>query len=107
MPLGTKREVIIDRDGPASYTGGTAGTDIINAADLGMGGFETVDSTGLSNDGLTAAVATLINMSTSNDNAANAVPSCRIRYFVVATAAEVANAVNLSAKSFRFQIRGV
>jgi hypothetical protein len=107
MPLGSKIEMIIDRDGPASYTGGTSGTDIINASDLGIGGFETVDCTGLSNDGTTSAVATLINMSTSNDNIGNAVPTARIRYFVVATAAEVANAVNLSGKSFRFQIRGV
>jgi hypothetical protein len=106
-PIGVKIETIVDRDGPANYTGGTSGTDILNASDVGLGGMELVQADALSQDGLTSAVATLINQSTTSDFMANAVPTARIRYFVIATGVEVANAQNLSSKSFRFQIRGV
>jgi hypothetical protein len=106
MSTGAKYEVIIDRDGPVSYTGGASGTDILNASDLGLGGFESVAADALSQDGLTACYVQLINQSTSGPQG-NAVTQARLRYFVVATAAEVANATDLSGKSWRFQIRGV
>lgn len=105
MPVGSKYELIIDRDGPASYTGGAAGTDLLNASDVGLGGFESVAADAVSQDGLTSCFVQLINQSTSG--LGNAVTQARLRYFVVATGAEVANATDLSTKSWRFQIRGV
>ena len=107
MPIGDKIEIIVDHDGPASYVGGAAGGETINASDFGLGGFELVQVDALSNDGLNSVYVTLNSQSTSNANKANAVTSATLRWFVVATAAEVANGVALNTKSVRLQIRGV
>lgn len=107
MPNGAKYDLIVDHDGPSSYAGGASGGETINASDFGLGGIETIEIPMLSNDSLTSAIATLTGQSISTGNIGNAVTQAKIRYFVVATGAEVANAVDLSAKSFRLQIRGV
>jgi hypothetical protein len=44
-----------------------------------------------------------LNQSTSGSG--NALPSFVVRWFVLATGAEVANAVNLSTKSIRIRLR--
>jgi hypothetical protein len=107
MPIGDKIEIIVDHDGPASYVGGAAGGETINASDFGLGGFEVVQADGLSSDGLNSVFVTLTGQSTSGANKANAVTSATLRWFVVSTAAEVANGVSLTGKSIRLQIRGV
>src|SRR5712672_1081935 len=97
MQVGSKLEVVIDHDGPASYANVVVNAglgDVINAADLGMGGFEDVNVDGLSSDGLNYVYATPV-----NGGSGNAVPSIQLRWIVLATSAEVANAVNLSTKS--------
>jgi hypothetical protein len=111
--LGDKMELVVDHDGPASYNNtGTFSTsgETINAADLGLGGFELVQIDALSSDGLNYGYVVLSNQSTSSTPqgvGANAVPSAVIHWYVLATNVEVANAVNLSTKSLRLQIRGV
>jgi hypothetical protein len=110
QPVGAKYELIVDHDGPASYNNtGTFATsgEVLNASDFGFGGFETVDPQGLSSDGLNYVWIQLPNQSTSADNIGNAVPTCRIHWYVAATNAEVANTVNLAGKSIRLQIRAV
>ena len=109
MPVGDKYEVVVDHDGPASYNNtGTPATsgETINASDLGLGGIELCQVDALSSDGLNYVLVTIVGQSTSG-NVGNAVTSVTLRWFVVATNAEVANTVNLSGKSVRLQIRGV
>lgn len=107
--LGAKYEIIVDHDGPASYnntgTGLTSG-ETINASDFGLGGIELIQADSISSDGVNTVYPTIINQSTSGPQG-NAVPTATLRWFVTATGAEVANAVNLSGKSIRLQIRGV
>jgi hypothetical protein len=48
QPLGIKKEEVFDHAGPTSYTQVTAGAtptggDVINATDLGFGGFDRVE----------------------------------------------------------------
>jgi len=107
LPIGDKIEIIVDHDGPASYTGGAAGGETINASDFGLGGFELIQCDALSSDGLNTVFPTLTGQSTSAANKANAVTSATLRWFVTATGAEVANGVALNTKSVRLQIRGV
>lgn len=100
-----KQESVFDHDGPASYSNVVvnAGTgDVINCSDLGMSidAFESVDPIGLSSDGLNYCL-----VSYTNGGSGNAVPSVSLRWFVLATNAEVANGVNLSGKSVRLQVR--
>lgn len=108
--VGGKLETIVDLDGPASYnnTGvfATSG-QVINASDFGWGGFEIVDAQSLSSDGLNWVQIQLPGQSQTGEAKGNAVPTARIHWLVQTTNAEVANAVNLSAKSIRLQIRGV
>jgi len=107
LPIGDKIEIVVDHDGPASYLGGAGNGETIFASDFGLGGFELVQVDALSSDGLNQVMVTLTGQSTSVANKANAVASATLRWFVVATAAEVANAVALNTKSIRLQIRGV
>lgn len=105
MQVGAKMEVVIDHDGPASYANvvvSAGAGDVINAADLGLGGIEDMNADGLSSDGLNFVYATPV-----NGGNGNAVPSFQLRWIVLSTNAEVANAVNLSTKSVRLRIRGV
>lgn len=102
--VGDKLEVIVDHDGPASYanpTPFTANGEVINASDFGLGAFEVVDPMGLSSDQLNTVLCVV------GDGSGKAATTCRIHWFVQSTGAEVANAVNLSGKSIRLQIRGV
>jgi hypothetical protein len=103
--VGDKIEITIDHDGPASYNNtGTFNTsgDIINASDLGLGGFEDVNSDGVSSDGLNYAFVEY-----RNGGSGNAIPFVVVHWFVLATNVEVANAQNLSTKSLRLRLRGV
>ena len=105
MPVGVKKEITLDHDGPASYSNivVNAGTgDVITAADIGMGGIETVDVDSLSSDGLNYVWVEYI-----NGGNGNAVPSIRLRWIVLSSNAEVGNTVNLSSKSIRLRFRGV
>lgn len=105
MIVGTKKEIILDRQGPTSYANtGTFITsgDIISAADLGWGGIEQVDADGVSQDGLNG-----IWIEYRGDIKGNAVPLVALHWTVLATSAEVANAVNLSTKTIRIRLRGV
>lgn len=104
MQVGTKKEIVFDHDGPASYA--NPGGDVINAADLGLGGIEYGEADGLSSDGLNYAYAAISGVSTSGTQA-NVGTTLTMRWFVVATGAEVANTTNLSAKAIRIRIRGV
>lgn len=109
MQLADKLEIMVDHDGPAvnTYVGGAGNGELINASDFGLGGFENIDCPMASSDGLTSAIVSLVGQSTSAAIKGNAVTQARIRYFVIATGSEVANNTDLSAKSFRLQIRGV
>lgn len=111
MPIADKYEIICDVDGPASYLNSGAVNNTsgqpINASDFGIGGFELVDAQSLSSDELNTFLIWLPNQSTSSDNIGNALPTARVYWFVQSTGAQVANAVNLSTKSVRLQIRGV
>lgn len=105
MPVGDKLELVIDHDGPASYSNvvSSSGTgDVINASDLGVGGFEDVNADGLSSDGLNYVYATPV-----GGGGGNAVTQLQLRWIVLSTNAEVANATNLSGKSIRLRIRAV
>jgi hypothetical protein len=120
-PLQTsdKLDLVIDHDGPASYNNtGTFGTsgEQINAADLGIGGFEYVECDDISSDGLnsiqivlgaTTAGATNLQPAPSAQQPGAAVQTFVIHWYVLATGAEVVNAVNLSGKYVRIRIRGV
>jgi hypothetical protein len=101
--VGNAYQVVFDHTGPASYlnvsTNAGAG-DVINAKDLGFGGFENIGfmGNGISQDGLAAAqlYPTLIGQG-------NAVPSVQARWFTYPAAAttgalgaEIANTTNLS-----------
>jgi hypothetical protein len=104
-PFADKIELVFDHAGPASYVNsGTFNTsgDIINASDLGIGGIEYVDIDGLSSDNLD-----YIWVEYRGGGYGNALASVVLHWFVLATAAEVANGVNLSAKTVRVKVRGV
>lgn len=105
QPMGAKIEIIVDHDGPASYNNtGTFATsgETINAIDFGIGGFETVDANSLSSDGLNYVWIDLI-----GDGPGIACIGAVLHWYVASSNLEVANAVNLSGKSIRLQIRGV
>jgi hypothetical protein len=106
QPVGAKYEMVFDHDGPASYnnTGVTLTSgETINASDVGFGGIEYAEADGVSSDGLNYCYIMYLNQSTSGSG--NALPSFVVRWFVLATGAEVANAVNLSTKSIRIRLR--
>ena len=107
QPVGAKYEMVIDHDGPASYnnTGVTLTSgETINASDLGFGGIEYAEADAVSSDGVNYVYVMNLNQSTSGPMA-NALPSVVLRWFVLATGLEVANAVNLSGKSIRVRLR--
>lgn len=103
QPVGEKYEKVFDHQGPASYNNtGTFATsgETITAISLGFGGLDTLGASGLSASGLYTAMVFLVNAGN-----ANAVKSAVIHWFVQATGAEVANAVNLSGEVIRFTAR--
>jgi hypothetical protein len=111
---GAKNHTTLDRTGPASYvqfvTPSTGG-DVMNAIDVGLGGFDWVDSA-VDTTGQIAAYA-VMNLAGS----ANAVPSIIIVYYSLVTASvggqsqtigtQVVAGTNLSTLSWRFQVDGV
>jgi hypothetical protein len=101
-----------DRTGPASYTRVVTGAvpsggDLLNAADVGMGGFDNVDSM-LDTTGQLYAQPIML-----NGGYGNAVPSVILKWFSAVTATvggqsqtlgnEVAAGTNLSTFSIRVQ----
>jgi hypothetical protein len=106
QPVGAKLETLWDVSGPTSYantaTFATSGQTCLTG-DFGLGGVETVFAQSLSNDGLYTCLILLVAQSVN----AGASKSFVIHWFVQATGAEVANAVDLSASFFRLRIRGV
>ena len=91
---GGKQIVVLDHDGPASYpTGG----EVFSARQCGL---KTIDSiqAGLSSD-LADYVWPVITVKGSR-------PSVKLFWVVVATGAEVANAVDLSTKFVRLTVIG-
>lgn len=105
--MGTKRILIIDHDGPTSYTNtgvfSTSG-ETLNALDLGFGGFDYIDSDLLSSDGLNYVQILPVGASTSG-NFGTPSASVTIHWIVQASNAEVANGVNLSTKSIRLRVQ--
>jgi len=108
MPLGDKYLICFDHTGPSSYaqfSSPTTGGDKINASDIGMGGFDTmqpvVDTTGL-------VIAYPVFNYGGNGNA---VPSVVMQYWSLVTATiggqsqtlgtQIAASTDLSALKFR------
>jgi hypothetical protein len=117
--VGDKMEIIADIDGPASYpntsTFATSGQQI-NASDFGLGGFEYVESDGLSSDGVNAVQVVLGATTAGATNLQPApvappgpcVQSAVIHWYTTpSSATESTNATNLSGKYIRVHIRGV
>lgn len=119
MPLGDKYDMVVDHDGPASYTNsGTFATsgDQINASDFGLGGFEYIEVDGLSSDGvnavqivLGATVAGATNLQPAPTTSPGPVVTTAVIhwYTTPSSATEVSNLTNLSTKYVRIRIRGV
>ena len=103
--VGNKYVVTIDHTGPTSYS--QANGDVVNASDLGMGGFEFVD----------VAPDTSLQFQPypehTNGGYGNAVPSVELSWYALVTATlggqaqtlgtEVVNGTNLSTFSVRLQ----
>lgn len=104
MPVSDKLEIICDHAGPASYANvvvNAGAGDVVNAADFNRGGIEECrGGDALSSDGLN-----FVRVFYTSGYVGNAVPSVSLRWYVLATGAEVANTVNLSAKSVRLALR--
>lgn len=101
--VGTKKMVIVDRSGPASYNNtGTYATsgDVLSAAELGLGGIDNVIPS-QSSDGLNEIEISF------PLNSGQAVPTIALHWFVTATGAEVANTTALNTKSIRLLVFGV
>lgn len=98
--------------GPTSYT---TGGETFSAATLGWGGLEFVLADNMGQAAVNS-VSMVVPLSTSRTyfvgitfatTATGVVASVTIKWFVVATGAEVANATNLSAESVRLLAVGV
>jgi hypothetical protein len=99
MPLGEKYLVIFDHTGPKSYTqlSAGAGGDIINAADLGMDGFDAILETTLDTT-VTYSVEEVYTLG----GYGNAVPSINLEWFTSpAQTTQVTGGTDLSSKSVR------
>ena len=100
--IGNKKMAIVDITGPNPYvntaTFSTSGQPI-TAAQLGWGGIEMIIGS-VSSDGLDNVVI-------GSPTGGVAAATVNLHWFVIATAAEVANGVDLSAKTVRLVIIGV
>jgi hypothetical protein len=106
QPVGAKLETLWDVSGPTSYANtGTFTTSgqTINASDFGLGGIESIDAQSLSGDSLYTVLIALTPQSANS----GASKQATIHWFVQATGAEVANAVDLDGSFIRLRIRGV
>jgi hypothetical protein len=113
-------DMLVDLDGPASYIKGgsfsTSGQQI-NAADLGVGGFEDIGSDQMSSDGAnvievvlgaTIAGATNLNPAPPAGQPAIVATTAVLHWFTDPTrGTEVTNGTNLSGKSVRLRIVAV
>ena len=103
--FGAHRACVFSHAGPASYTqmttGPLAGGNTVQAVEAGIKYFDAVIPVGLSDSGVyrVEAVAPVGNPST-NKQAAHAT-SWRLRWVVVATGAEAAALLDLSAQTVR------
>ena len=111
MPFGSKKFLVFDHTGPTSYVAfvsPSTGGDVINAADLGEGGFDFIDS-----DMTDPAGQVYAQVQPINGGNGNALPSVRIVWYSLVTAtiggqAQTANtqivaATNLSAIALRLR----
>lgn len=118
MPLGAKYLTVFDHNGPTSYTqAGIAGVvssggDVINALDIGIGGFDVFESDMVDSTGQLYALVIA-----TNGGSGNAVPSVRVVWYSRVTATvggqaqtantEVAASTNLSTFVLRCRALGV
>lgn len=97
--FGDRYVSVIDHPGPASYTqvttGPLAGGDVVTAAEFGLKSFSHVGVMGLSNDGVNEVLACPAVSSKGE------ITTVTLEWFVAATRAQVAGAVNLTAKTVR------
>lgn len=111
MPVGSKDFIVFDHTGPASYVAfvsPSTGGDVINASDIGKGGFDFIDSD--MTDPLGQVYAQIQPINGGNGNA---VPSVRLVWYSLVTAtiggqAQTANTqivatTNLSAIALRLR----
>jgi hypothetical protein len=95
VAVGPYNEVMKDHDGPASYpTGG----EVITAISLGLKQIFSVVASGSDN----GAQFTCVRFATKKG-----VTSFKLLWFVNTTGAEVANAVDLSARFCRLLVKGI
>lgn len=98
---GNKKVTVIDRTGPVAYNNtGTYATsgDVLTAAELGWGGIDVVIPS-QSSDGLNEIIVSFTVVGGGSGSVA-------LHWFVTASGAEVANAVNLSTKTIRLLVIG-
>lgn len=99
--FGGKSTAVFDYTGPASYANGVAGGDQINAFpisnQLGMGTIDWVDGS-VTVDGLYSILA--------QPAASGRIGTWVLRWVVISTGLEVANAVNLSASKAKLNVQG-
>ena len=110
MQVADKNMVVFDHVGPASYTqyaSPTTGGDVINASDIGQGGFDQIDDI----TDTTGQIAAYPVLPTAGYG--NAVPKAYIAYWALVTATlggqsqtlgtQIVASTNLSTFSFRFK----
>lgn len=99
---GTKNVELGEMVGPSSYaTGGVT----INASSFGWGGFDRFAATGRSYSGTYSAQVQPLPI-TAGAKSNQSIKSYKVVWIVIATGAEVANAVDLSAEIMRFEAVG-
>lgn len=101
---GTKKVFIGELVGPKSYVGGG---QTVNASQLGWGGFDRVGMMSLSYSGTFSFRTQILPVDAAPTAFNPNVKSVKIIWIVVATGAEVAGAVDLSAEVGRFEAIGV
>ncbi len=108
--VGNKVVSVVGHAGPASYTQVSSGTipvtggDRVYASEFGMKFFDSVVAM-CADDGVNS-VLVIPTTDTDDFYGAGGMTSVILRWFVVATGAEVAGAVNLSTKTVRLQAIG-
>jgi len=109
-PSGSKILCIFDHSGPTSYSniGSSSGTgDVVNASDLGLGGFDSVNGSFSAYDFTNTYNVKMLWAPASSPAAPasdGAVGSFVLQWFVISTGLEVANTTNLSAKTVRLHV---
>lgn len=105
-------EAIFDHDGPNPYsnvaTNGGTGDVILSTAltgNAGTLGISMGNSDAISSDGLNYVLIEYLPYGAAAGQDGHQVSQIRLRWFVLATNAEVANGVDLSGKSVRLQMR--